>query len=261
MLTTIAASSILWRMSISLHDLKDLEYHGVRELAKAAEGYLRSAGTSQERGTVAEYPNERTVRYYITAGLLDSAIKRSGVTSVFGYEHLLTLLVIKKLQSDGVPIKVIKDLLADKSVDELEKLLGEEVHVFTKQSDLDSFRSSTGHKDASEVMFASLSELPASAAPLPAAASEPKRNKAKEYLESLLLARTRRTESIAPPSSLSTPAPLPSSVTSDWRRYEIVPGLELHIARRFRVPQDESFKKRILVLVDGILRARESRKK
>lgn len=247
-------------MSNSLEQLRQAEFHGVRELAQAAAVVLSSIGSSQERGTVAEYPNERTIRYYITEGLLDQAIKRKGVTSVFGYEHLITLLVIKKLQSDGVPIKVIKDLLADKRVDELEKLLGEEVHVFTNQADLDSFRTSIGHTDDNEVMFGSLPERPAAAAPPPAAVAEPKRNKAKEYLESLLLARMSRTETIPPPLP-AAPTPLASSVTSDWRRYEIVPGFEVHIARRFRVPQDESFKKRILVLVDGILRSRESRKK
>ena len=246
-------------MSNSLEQLRQAEFHGVRELAQAAAVVLSSIGSSQERGTVAEYPNERTIRYYITEGLLDQAIKRKGVTSVFGYEHLITLLVIKKLQSDGVPIKVIKDLLADKRVDELEKLLGEEVHVFTNQADLDSFRTSIGHTDDNEVVFGSSPELPASPVP-PAAAAEPKRNKAKEYLESLLLARTSRTET-SPPPLPAAPTPLASSVTSDWRRYEIVPGFEVHIARRFRVPQDESFKKRILVLVDGILRSRESRKK
>jgi DNA-binding transcriptional MerR regulator len=239
-------------MSNSLEHLKGIEYHGVRELADAAERVLRSAGTSQEKGTVAEYPNERTVRYYITEGLLDQAIKKSGVTSVFGYEHLLTLLTIKKLQSDGLPISVIKTLIEDKTVEELEKLLGEEVHVFTKRSDLDAYRQSTSHTDDSEVMVFPEVSFAATAAP-PAT----KKNEAKEYLESLLLDRSREKE----PPAVAKPKRTISRGSTDWRRYEIVPGMELHVARAYRPPTDAGFRQRILVLIDGILHSRERRQK
>ena len=244
-------------MARSLEDLKDIEYNGVRELARAAEHFLRSTGTTQEKGTVADYPNERTIRYYITEGLLDQAIKKSGVTSVFGYEHLLTLLTIKKLQSDGLPISVIKTLLADKSTEDLEKLLGEEVHVFTSQAELDQFRASIGHTDDSEVVtLASLS------APMPAAAMppEPRKNEAKEYLESLLFSRDSRSEEQRRPRPPRTPPEmrLPRG-TSDWRRYEIVPGVELHVSRSYRPQQDDTYRQRLLVLIDGILQSRERR--
>ncbi len=239
-------------MSNSLEHLKDIEYHGVRELAGAAERLLRSTGTSQEKGTVAEYPNERTVRYYITEGLLDQAIKKSGVTSVFGYEHLLTLLTIKKLQSDGLPISVIKTLIEDKTVDELEKLLGEEVRVFTKRSDLDSYRQSTGHTDDSEVTVLGEVSFAAMAPPL-----SPKKNEAKEYLESLLMDRSREKE----PQIAAKPQRTISRSSTDWRRYEIVPGLELHVARTYRPPHDVGFRQRILVLIDGILHSRARRQK
>ena len=237
-----------------IEQLRDAEFHGVRELAEAAEAYLRSTKTSPQKGTATEFPNERTVRYYITEGLLDQAIKRKGVTSVFGYEHLLTLLVIKKLQADGVPIKVIKDLISDKTIDELEELFGEEVKVFSNQSDLDAYQTSIGHTDESEVKIFDQVDFEASGHAPPAAA--PPKNKAREYLESLLMSRTKKTGSR--PSVEASQTPVANTSSSDWRRYEIVPGVELHISRRFRPPRGDLFRQRILVLIDGILGARES---
>ena len=245
-------------MANALDELKNVEYVGVRELAAAAEHFLRSAGTSQEKGTVKDFPNERTIRYYITEGLLDQAIEKRGVTSVFGYEHLLTLLVIKKLQSDGLPISVIKTLITGKSVEELEKLFGEEVHTFASEQDLADFRRSIGHTDDSEVERVTFA-MSAAPAPPPEA---PKKNAAKEYLESLLF-KPRRKEEPEPPAFARAAAPSPPAQpgSTDWRRYEIVPGVELHIARSFRPPQDKGFRNRLLVLIDGILQSRERRQK
>lgn len=246
-------------MTNALDRLKNVEYTGVRELARAAEHFLRSSGTSQEKGTVKDFPNERTIRYYITEGLLDQAIEKRGVTSIFGYEHLLTLLVIKKLQSDGLPINVIKTLIAGRSVEELEKLFGEEVHTFTSERELEDFRRSIGHTDDSEVQRVA---LPMAAAAPPPPESQ-KKNAAKEYLRSLLIGPERREEPELPTmarSAAPVPAPGPPG-SSDWRRYEIVPGVELHIARSFRPTQDKGFRKRLLVLIDGILQSRERRQK
>lgn len=236
-------------MSNSLEHFKNAEFHGVRDLARAAEAVLRSVGTSQEKGTVAEYPNERTIRYYITEGLLDKAIKSKGVTSVFGYEHLLTLLTIKKLQADGLPISVIKTLIQDRGIDELEKLLGEEVRVFNSERDLQTYRSATGHTDDSEVVRMESA---------PQMAAAPPKNEAKELLKSLLFSSKRDEEPPAPLAAAPPPYMQPrSATTSDWRRYEIVEGVELHIARSFRPPQDEAFRQRLLVLIDGVLHSRE----
>ena len=244
-------------MATTLDSLKGMTFEGVRGLAYAAKQLLESIGTSQEKGTVKDFPNERTIRYYITEGLLDQAIEKRGVTSVFGYEHLLTLLVIKKLQSDGLPISVIKTLITGKSAEELEKLFGEEVHVFSSERELEEFRRSTGHTDESEVQRVAL-PMAAAAPPLP---EPPKKNAAKEYLESLLFS-PRRNEEIEPPALARTPVPPPRTPGStDWRRYEIVPGVELHIARSFRPPQDKGFRNRLLVLIDGILQSRERRQK
>ena len=256
-------------MSNSLDSYKDKEFEGVRGLAKAAEAALRSMGTSQEKGTVAEYPNERTIRYYITEGLLDKAIKSKGVTSVFGYEHLLTLLVIKKLQADGLPISIIKTVMQDRDIEELEKLLGEEVRVFHSEADLQAYRDGTGHTDDSDVMRIERPRFSSAPEPRNEAkdvlnqisftdAAEPK-NEAKEFLESLLFSRERTGEEPPKPSGAGMTRQLQprSATTSDWRRYEIVEGVELHIARSFRPPQDEAFRQRLLVLIDGVLSSRE----
>ena len=109
-----------------LAHLKNSRFHGVKELADAAEELLREIGPSQERGTVAEYPNERTVRYYISEGLLPEPMGKAGSASIFGYEHLVTLVAIKKLQSEGLPISVIKGVIEGRSIEQLESLLGSE---------------------------------------------------------------------------------------------------------------------------------------
>lgn len=248
-------------MASSLEHLKNIEYNGVRELARAAEHFLRSTGTTQEKGTVADYPNERTIRFYITEGLLDQAIKKRGVTSVFGYEHLLTLLAIKKLQSDGLPISVIKTLIPDKTTEELEALLSDEIGTLPPAaslfSDVQSLEMMEDGMDFAEIPAGMRPAAPPMAA---AAPPEPKKNEAKEYLRSLLLGREKRPE----PPARATPNLPPAQPnlprgTSDWRRYEIFPGVELHISRSYRPQHDETFRQRLLVLIDGILQSRERR--
>jgi DNA-binding transcriptional MerR regulator len=119
-------------------------------LLRLPSAFYGSPGQTQGKGTVAEYPNERTVRYYISSGLLTSASEKRGLKSVFGYEHLLKLLTIKKLQADGLPISVIKDLISDKSIEDLEKLFGEEIRVFDEREELESFRQALANPESAE---------------------------------------------------------------------------------------------------------------
>src|SRR5690349_18785693 len=98
-------------MAYSLEHFRNSEFNGVKDLADAAEQILQSVGPSQGKGTVTEYPNARTIRYYLAEGLLPQPIDKRGLKSIFIYRHLLILLAIKKLQSDGLPINVIKTLI------------------------------------------------------------------------------------------------------------------------------------------------------
>ena len=245
-------------MSDFLQHLKDTEYQGVKELAEAAERILRDAGPVHKKGTVAEYPNERTVRYYISLGLLTSSSEKRGLRSVFGYEHLLKLLTIKKLQADGLPISVIKDLISDKSIEDLEKLFGEEIRAFTERDDLETFMqvaADVGDVDDSEVMemsFGAIEEAP----------PEVPKSKAREYLESLLLKPKPPSEeapqvlfSRAPQASPMSKQPEPPEVGT-WKRYEVAPGLELHARDDFRKPRDLGV---LMQILERILRKLDSK--
>jgi DNA-binding transcriptional MerR regulator len=64
---------------------------------------------------------ERTIRYYITEGLLPPP-SGTGPFSRYGYEHWLRLQFILRLKEEYLPLNEIKNLLVDKSVTELETL-------------------------------------------------------------------------------------------------------------------------------------------
>src|SRR3712207_6448315 len=97
------------------------KYVGVAGLAEAAARILAESGAARQgRGTVRELPDERTVRYYLTAGLTPPAEEKQGPASVFEFRHLLQLLVVKKLQAEGLPIRAIRELVTGKTGRQLE---------------------------------------------------------------------------------------------------------------------------------------------
>ena len=103
---------------------KGRKYVGLPEFARTGEQILAEMGLEQARGTVTSVPDERTIRYYMAEGLVQTPEEKQGTASVFGYLHLLQLLTVKKLQAEHLPIRKIRELVADKSEQELETLLG-----------------------------------------------------------------------------------------------------------------------------------------
>jgi DNA-binding transcriptional MerR regulator len=77
----------------------------------------------QPSDRVAETLNERTLRYYITEGLIDRPLGKEGTAALYGYRHLLQALIVKALQGAYLPIKRIKEILAGKNDRELEAVL------------------------------------------------------------------------------------------------------------------------------------------
>jgi DNA-binding transcriptional MerR regulator len=57
---------------------------------------------------VREVPDERTIRYYTTLGLIDRPAAMSGRTALYGRRHLLQLVAIKRLQAKGLSLAEIQ---------------------------------------------------------------------------------------------------------------------------------------------------------
>src|SRR5690349_1295072 len=124
LLTVNTVRSIVRLMSQSVLREKGKKYVGLPEFARISEQILADMGLEQERGTVTSVPDERTIRYYMTEGLIQTPGERQGTASVFGYLNLLQLLTVKKLQAEHLPIRKIRELVAGKSEQELEIMLG-----------------------------------------------------------------------------------------------------------------------------------------
>jgi DNA-binding transcriptional MerR regulator len=103
---------------------KGRKYVGLPEFARVSEQILVEMNLEQERGTVTSVPDERTIRYYMSEGLIQTPGERQGTASVFNYLNLLQLLTVKKLQAEHLPIRKIRELVAGKSEQELELMLG-----------------------------------------------------------------------------------------------------------------------------------------
>jgi DNA-binding transcriptional MerR regulator len=199
------------------------KYVGVAGLAEAAARILAESGAARQgRGTVTELPDERTVRYYLAEGLLPQADEKQGTASVFGFRHLLQLLVVKKLQAEGLPIRAIRELVTGKTERQLERLLGVEQGGASGPA---------ARGEALSYLESLLQKGPS--APLPSSAPRPVQQ--------------------APPAALSgSPSAAPRET---WARVELEPGLELHVSDGYHAPQGEGALRRLSQAFLNVLRA------
>jgi hypothetical protein len=62
-------------------------------------------------GRVRHIPDQRTIRYYTTLGLMDRPAEMRGRTALYGRRHLLQLVAIKRLQARGLSLSAIQQRL------------------------------------------------------------------------------------------------------------------------------------------------------
>ena len=62
-------------------------------------------------GRVRDIPDQRTIRYYTTLGLMDRPAEIRGRTALYGRRHLLQLVAIKRLQARGLPLSAVQQQL------------------------------------------------------------------------------------------------------------------------------------------------------
>src|SRR5262245_1127785 len=69
-----------------------------------------SALPAPKNGQVRAVPDERTVRYYVTLGLLDRPAEMRGRTALYGRKHVAQVVAIKRLQTMGRSLAEILEL-------------------------------------------------------------------------------------------------------------------------------------------------------
>jgi len=80
-----------------------------------------------KNGQVRAVPDERTVRYYATLGLLDRPLAMRGRTALYGRRHLAQVVAIKRLQSAGRSLAEIQALWATLDDPTLARMSGVEL--------------------------------------------------------------------------------------------------------------------------------------
>jgi len=78
------------------------------ELVAEVAARLGEGGVAQGSNRVRDVPDQRTVRYYTTLGLVDGPEERSGKVGLYGERQLLQLLAIKRLQAAGETLAAIQ---------------------------------------------------------------------------------------------------------------------------------------------------------
>lgn len=210
--------------------MRQTKYVGVAELANEAARILAESGFAQERGTVSEMPDERTVRYYLTEGLIPPADEKQGTASVFGYRHLVQLLVVKKLQAEHLSIRKIRELVEGRSERELEKLLGLEGSHTVRNEALSYLEKLLTTSTSSTHAPHTIKRSAMMSAPLSAAAA-----------------------SSSPQSSQT------SMLGGTWSRIELEPGLELHVLDRYQPPREAKGLRKLAQLVLRVIESHGQR--
>ena len=85
-----------------------------------------------KNGQVRAVPDERTVRYYGTIGLLDPPAAMRGRTALYGPRHLAQIVAIKRMQSAGHSLADIQRMWPTLDDATLSRVTGVELPVKEK---------------------------------------------------------------------------------------------------------------------------------
>jgi DNA-binding transcriptional MerR regulator len=98
--------------------------HTLGALTEAAQAVLAHAPAPGD-GRIARFPDERTVRYYQSLGLIDRPLRYEGKEAIYGYQHLLRVVAVKLLQHQGLSLAQVQAALAGVSLRKLEVSVAE----------------------------------------------------------------------------------------------------------------------------------------
>jgi DNA-binding transcriptional MerR regulator len=94
----------------------------IEELGERLAEALSVGYSGVANGRVRDIPDQRTIRYYSTLGLVDRPAEMRGRTAYYGRRHLLQLVAIKRLQARDLSLAEIQRSLLGVSDEALERL-------------------------------------------------------------------------------------------------------------------------------------------
>lgn len=229
---------------------------GLQELVGVANGLLPAYLPKDAAGRAADDVNPRLVRFYTTEGLIPEPHKE-GREARYVYDHLLALLLVRKLMAEGFGSAAIRKVLGGKQRSELEALLQDEVRVELAPS------QPVAQEDVS------------TSATFPGV--QPSASKAASKADFLSQVRARaglRTEAPEPPEPLGQIVgeaeasfwmpyqPAPPGVGSAWHRLLVHDGLELSVRDDFTWPANHVAEEQLLQQMRiALLQLEQARKK
>ena len=83
----------------------------IEELVAAASEVLTAIAPHQTRYKVTERPDVRTIRYYVTQGLLPAPASYDGGRARYGGRHLVRLVALKRMQAEHHTLRRIATVL------------------------------------------------------------------------------------------------------------------------------------------------------
>ena len=92
----------------------------IRDLSAMAGAILSASGVRPINAAATARPNERTIRFYVTRGLVSPPDGR-GTSAIYHYRHLLQVLFIKLRQMEGANLDLIGKEVTDNTGDVLER--------------------------------------------------------------------------------------------------------------------------------------------
>ena len=186
----------------------------------------------------------RTIRFYITNRLLPGPGGR-GRAAAYGEEHLLRLRVIRLLVEHHVPLEKIRQRLEGLAMADLQAVLAEEAARAEIERDVDAaspreyiaglLRHARQGRfaDAAEQYLPRAMPAPTQSVPpaAPAALPPSVTGPLPAPIPPPAATRARAVPVPAPQAPPASPAPPAVARPSgqDWRRWELAPGVELHV--------------------------------
>ena len=127
-------------------------YDSLRKLAETVNEWCADKGFVPVSGQAAENLSERSLRYYRTLGILDGP--STGEGSAYGERHFLQLAALRALQSRGMPLRRIQELLYGRNDANLRELLTRAKREQQPVATMPSFSAETWNVTPLEGSFA-----------------------------------------------------------------------------------------------------------